>query len=71
MDQIKTKIAAQPKKEQELPLVESDYVPYAAALPELPPEAPSAKSKIKARILEKNFEFLGRREKALEDQVLK
>jgi hypothetical protein len=27
--------------------------------------------KIKARILEKNFEFLGRREKALEDQVLK
>jgi NADH/NAD ratio-sensing transcriptional regulator Rex len=27
--------------------------------------------KIKARILEKDFEFLGRREKALEDQVLK
>jgi NADH/NAD ratio-sensing transcriptional regulator Rex len=27
--------------------------------------------KIKARILEKDFEFLGKREKALEDQVLK
>lgn len=71
MDQIKTKIATQPKKEPEFPLVESDYVPYAAAPPGLPPEASGVKSKIKARILEKDFEFLGRREKALEDQVLK
>jgi hypothetical protein len=51
MDQIKTKIAAQPKKEPELPLVESNYIPYAAAPPGLPPEAPSAKSKIKALLL--------------------
>ncbi len=51
MDQIKTKIAAQPKKEPEFPLVESDYVPYTAAPPGLPPEAPSAKSKIKALLL--------------------
>jgi hypothetical protein len=27
--------------------------------------------KIKARILEKDFEFLGQRERALEDQILK
>lgn len=51
MDQIKKKIAAQPKKEPELPLVESNYIPYAATPPEMPPEAPGARSKIKALLL--------------------
>ncbi|MGB3863557.1 MAG: hypothetical protein WBF32_08905 [Candidatus Aminicenantaceae bacterium] len=51
MDQIKKKIAAQPKKEPELPLVESDYVPYAAIPPEMPLEASGARSKIKALLL--------------------
>lgn len=51
MDQIKKKIAAQPKKEPELPLVESDYIPYAAIPPEMPPEASGARSKIKALLL--------------------
>ncbi len=51
MNQIKKKIAAQPKKEPELPLVESDYVPYAATPPEMPPEASGARSKIKALLL--------------------
>jgi len=51
MDQIKQKIAAQPKKEPKLPLVESDYVPYGAIPPEIPPEASGTKSKIKAIML--------------------
>lgn len=51
MDQIKEKIAAQPKKEPELPLVEFDYVPYGATPPETPPETSGAKSKLKALLL--------------------
>jgi hypothetical protein len=51
MDQIKKKIAAQPKKEPELPLVESDYVPYGAIPPEMPPDASGTKSKIKSILL--------------------
>jgi hypothetical protein len=51
MDQIKKKIAAQPKKEPEPPLVESDYIPYAVSPPEMPPEASGVKSKIKALML--------------------
>ena len=51
MDQIKKKIAAQPKKEPELPLVESDYIPYATTPPEMPPEASGVRSKIKALLL--------------------
>jgi hypothetical protein len=51
MDQVKKKIAAQPKKEPELPLVESDYSPYAATPPEMPQGASGAKSKIKAIML--------------------
>jgi hypothetical protein len=51
MDQIRKKIAAQPKKEPELPLVESDYVPYSATPPEMPPESSGVKSKIKALML--------------------
>jgi len=51
MDQIKKKIAAQPKKEPELPLIESDYIPYATTPPEMPPEASGVRSKIKALLL--------------------
>jgi hypothetical protein len=51
MDQIKKKIAAQPKKEPELPPVESDYVSYGATPPEMPPEASGARTKIKALLL--------------------
>ncbi len=51
MDQIKARIAARPKNEPERPLVESDYIPYAAPPPELPPGASGAKAKIKALLL--------------------
>jgi hypothetical protein len=51
MTQIKTKIAARPKKEPELPPVESTYVPYSTAPPEMPPEDSGAKTKIKALLL--------------------
>jgi hypothetical protein len=51
MNQIKKKIAAQPKKESELPSVDSEYVPYAAAPPGMPPETPDVKGKIKALLL--------------------
>lgn len=51
MDQIKKKIAAQPKKEPELPPVESDYVSYGATPPEMPPEASGTRTKIKALLL--------------------
>jgi hypothetical protein len=51
MDQIKKKIAAQPKKEPELFPIESEYVPYTAAPPEMHPETPDVKAKIKALLL--------------------
>ena len=51
MDQIKKRIAAQPKKEPELPLVQSADGPYDAAPPERPPEASGSKAKIKALLL--------------------
>ena len=51
MDQIKKKIAAQPKKDPEPPLVEADYVPYAAPPPEMLPEASGARAKIKTVLL--------------------
>jgi len=57
MDQIKEKIAAQPKKEPELPLVESDYVPFGAIPPEISPETSGAKSKLKALLLKNNHKI--------------
>jgi hypothetical protein len=51
MDQIKKRVAARPKKEPELPRVESDHVPFSAFPPEIPPETTSTKSKIKGLLL--------------------
>lgn len=51
MDQIKKKIASQPKKEPEPPVVESDYGPFVEAPPEMPPEASGTRTKIKALLL--------------------
>jgi len=51
MDQIKKKIAARPKKEPELPPVESNYVPYSMPPPEIPPESSGGRTKIKALLL--------------------
>lgn len=51
MDQIKKKIASQPKKEPVQPALQSEYVPYAGAHPELPPEPRGARTKIKALLL--------------------
>ncbi len=51
MDQIKKKIAVQPRKEPDIQPIQTDYLPYAGAPPELPPEAQGARSKIKALLL--------------------
>lgn len=51
MDQIKKRIASRPKRESELPLVESNYVPYAMPPPEPSPEGQGAKLKMKALLL--------------------
>ncbi|MGD8538550.1 MAG: hypothetical protein PVI66_07520 [Candidatus Aminicenantes bacterium] len=51
MDQIKKRVATRPKKEPELHPMESDFVPYAAKAPEMPPEGSGARSKIKTLLL--------------------
>lgn len=51
MDQIKKRVAARPKKEPEIPLMESGSVPHAPTAPEIPPEDSGARSKIKSLLL--------------------